>query len=407
MKIQLIFSLLFTLFISNQIFCQNPLTKWRGPEGNGIYPETGLLKEWPSSGPEILWTFDELGVGYSSPVIAHGKVYVSGMIDQTGFVFAFDKAGKLLWKVSYGEEFHESYPGSRSSVTIAGNLIYVMSGKGILSCLHSKNGQLEWKKKLFDDFDGENIRWGATESLVVDGEKLFCTPGGKTNNIIALNRYTGKLIWSSPGKGDNSAYCSPLLVDLDSRKLLVTHTANDILGLDADSGKLLWSYPHTNKYSIHPNTPIYHDGKLFCFSGYGKGNVMLGLNKDGSKATKVWSNKNLDSKIGGAVLVDGFLYGSGDSANRAWQCVNWETGEIKYSTKEVGKGGIIYADGLMYWYSDRGELALVKATPDGFDVVSEIKVALGTAQHWAHPVLNDGRLFVRHGNTIIAYNVKG
>ena len=194
------------------------------------------------------------------------------------------------------------------------------------------------------------------------------------------------------------------LIQLPGRKLLVTMTANNILGLDADSGKLLWSHPQTNQYSVHANTPIYQNGAVFCFSGYGKGGVMLELSEDGSSATKKWFCNTMNSRIGGAVAVGGYIYGSGDS-DREWQCIDWETGEQKYTTTEVGNGVVIYADGMLYWYSQRGELALVKPTPDGFQIAGETKVSLGSGQHWAHPVISDKLLFVRHGDTLIVYKV--
>jgi outer membrane protein assembly factor BamB len=213
------------------------------------------------------------------------------------------------------------------------------------------------------------------------------------------------LVWSSPGKGELSAYCTPLLVEFPSRKLLVTMTADHIIGLDAGNGELLWSHPQTNRWQVHANTPIYHDGGLFCFSGYGQGGVRLDLSADGSSIEKIWFNEKLDSRIGGMVLVDGFLYGSGDQ-NRQWRCVDWNTGEEKYAATDLGKGVTIYADGMLYCYSDRGELGLAEATPEGFNLISQTRVELGSGQHWSHPVIHDGRLFVRHGDALIAYRIK-
>ncbi len=380
-------------------------TRWRGANGDGIYSESGLLKEWPASGPEIIWHFDGLGEGHSSPAFANNLIYLSGMIDKTGYIFVLDQNGKLQWKAPYGEEFHQSYPGSRATPVVAGNLLYIYSGYGVLTCMDANNGDVKWRKSAFNDFDGSNITWGVTETVVVDGDLVYMTPGGKKNNVVALNRHNGNLVWSSPGKGENSAYCTPLLVELPSRKLLVTHTADHILGLDAKDGKLLWSHPHTNRHNVHANTPVYADGGLFCFSGYGQGGVKLALSEDGSSVKKEWFNANLDSRMGGMVLIDGYLYGSGDN-NRQWRSVDWKTGEEKYAATDVGKGVVIAADGMLYCYSERGELALVTATPAGFDVKGLTKVELGTAQHWSHPVINKGRLYLRHGDVLIAYKIK-
>lgn len=401
-RVSFLFILL--MFTGLTVFSQTP-TRWRGPNGSGVYDETGLLKKWPDSGPEIIWHFDELGEGHSSPAFANGLIYLSGMIDQTGHIFVLNYDGKLEWKAPYGKEFHESYPGSRSTPVVAGDLLYIYSGNGVLTCMDAHNGGIKWRKDVFKDLDGRNIRWGVTETLVVDDDLIFITPGGKKNNVVALNRFNGNLVWSSTGKGELSAYCTPLLVELPARKLLVTMTADHIIGIDIKDGKTLWSHPQTNRWQVHANTPIYHDGGLFCFSGYGQGGVKLDLNADGSSVTKAWFNENLDNRIGGMVLVDGYLYGSGDN-NRQWRCVDWKTGEEKYEATDIGKGVTISADGMLYCYSDRGELALVGATPEGFNLVSKTRVELGSAQHWSHPVIHNGKLYLRHGNTLIAYRVK-
>ena len=392
------------VFLAFIVYGQN-VTKWRGPDGNGYYSESNLLKEWPAEGPEIVWHFDGLGEGHSSPAIAHNRIYLSGMVDNMGYVYALDADGKLLWKTQYGEEFTESYPGARSTPVIAGDLLYIYSGHGVLTCMDANTGSVKWKKDALKDFDGKNITWGVTETVLIDGDLLFLTPGGKKNNVVALNKNDGNLVWSSAGMGDQSAYCTPVIAELPSRKVLITHTGDHILGLDVKDGKLLWSFPHTNRYQVHANSPIYHEGEVFCFSGYGQGSVKLTLNDDGSEVTEAWKNGYLDSRIGGIVLVDGFLFGSGDT-NRQWRCVDWVTGEEKYAATDIGKGVVIAADGMLYCYSERGELALVKATPDGFDIKGLTKVKHGTAQHWSHPMINNGNLYLRHGNSLIAYKIK-
>lgn len=393
-----------TAFSIANIYAQNP-TRWRGPNGDGVYSETGLMKEWPASGPEIIWHYNGIGEGHSSPAIANNLIYLSGMIGETGYIHALTTDGKLKWKASYGEEFHESYPGSRSTPVVADDLLYIYSGRGTLTCMDAGNGEIKWQVDVLDEYNGDNIRWGVTETVVVDGDKVYVTPGGKKHNIVALNRFDGELVWSAEGAGEISAYCTPLLIELPERKLLVTHTADHIIGVCAESGNTLWTYPHTNRYKVHANTPIYKEGKVFCFSGYGQGGVMLDLSEDGSKVKKAWFNEDLDNRIGGMVEIDGYLYGSGDKS-REWRCVNWETGEETYISKDLGKGAVIAADGMLYCYSDRGDLALVEATPDAFNVLSETEVELGTAQHWSHPVINDGKLYVRHGETLIVYDVE-
>jgi len=398
--------ILISLFIvtTNYIQAQTP-TKWRGPNGNGVYNETGLLKNWTAAGPEIIWHFDDLGQGHSSPAFANGLIYISGMEGSTGYIYALNPDGKLKWKATYGPEFSESYPGARSTPVIDGDLLFIYSGHGVLVCMSSVDGKIKWKKDGFKDFDGENIRWGVTETVVIEGGLVYFTPGGKKNNVVALNKNTGDLIWTTPAMGEKSAYCTPLLIDLKSRKLLVTMTADHIIGIDASTGKMLWSHPQTNRYQVHANTPVYADGGLFCFSGYGQGGVKLDLSADGSSVTKAWFSDKLDSRMGGIVVVNGYLYGSGDNS-REWRCVDWKTGTEKYADKTLGKGVVIYADGMLYCYSDKGELALVEANPNTFKIISQTKVELGSDQHWSHPVIDNGRLYLRHGNTLIAYKIK-
>lgn len=380
-------------------------TTWRGPNQSGVYEESGLLNKWPSSGPEILWTFNELGSGYSSPAFANDLIYLSGMEGSTGYIYALSESGKLQWKAAYGNEWADSYEGSRATPMIVGHELYILSGVGDLSCMNAVHGKSIWKKNIFREYGGRNVEWGINESVVIHGEKLICTPGGTKHNVIALDRHTGDLIWSSKGKGERSAYCTPLLVRLGSRNLLITHTQNNILGIDADKGDLLWNYSHTNRYAVHPNTPIFREDQAFCFSGYGQGGVMLQLYQDGKSAGKKWIGKTLDSRMGGAVVLNGKIYGSGDN-NRQWQCIDWDNGEVEYTSKDIGNGAIIAADGKLFLYSQRGELALVKPGSSSFEILSETRVLHGTGQHWAHPVINKGKLFVRHGDTIICHKIK-
>lgn len=379
-------------------------TAWRGPTRDGIYAESGLLKQWPAGGPEILWSFEELGQGHSSAIVDQGFVYTTGMLEGKGYLFKFDLDGKLLYKKEYGTEFTESWYGTRGTPTIAGDKIYLLSSFGKLVCFDNASGSILWSKDLTRDFDGKVIQWGMNETPVVDGKILYITPGGKKNGLVALNRHSGELVWSSPGTGEMTAYCTPLLFEHNGRKMLATHFESNVVGFDATTGKMLWKQYQPNIYSIHPNTPIYHEGKLFYLSGYGQGGGMLELSDDGNSAKRIWTHKNMDSRMGGAVLVDGYIYGSGDS--RLWSCLDWETGEEMYTSKEIGHGVVIYADGLLYCYSQRGELALVAPDPSGFKVISETRVTKGSEQHWAHPVIYDGVLYVRHGKALIAYKVK-
>jgi outer membrane protein assembly factor BamB len=399
------FSLFAILFLCLSVASSaQEATKWRGVNSSGIYAVDKLMAQWPADGPQVLWSFGGLGQGFSSPAFANDKIYINGMVDGQAVLFVLDQNGKELQQFKYGKEFEASYPGTRSTPTIVGDLSYLLTGNGKLTCLNLKTGKLVWEKDFLTQMDGINITWGYTESLLIDGDKLYCTPGGKNNNVMALNRMTGETIWNCNGLGELSAYCTPLLIKLPARQLLVTHTASHVLGIDASSGKLLWSFEHTNQWAVHPNTPIYFENKLFVFSGWGQGAEMLKLSPDGSSVTKEWDVKSFDNRQGGAVLLNGFLYGSGD-ADRSWQCIDWKTGERKYSSTEMGKGVVIAANNRLIGYSEKGELFLADADPTGLKVVSKTKVTLGTEQHWAHPVINKGILYLRHGNMLIAYKI--
>ncbi|HDS07517.1 MAG: PQQ-binding-like beta-propeller repeat protein [Bacteroidales bacterium] len=380
-------------------------TRWRGPQGNGIYFESGLLQRWPSEGPEIFWVFEGLGKGHSSAVVRDGYVFTTGMVDSSGYLFKIKLSGELVNKFPYGPEFAESYYGTRSTPVILGDTAYICSAYGDLVCMDHNTGKKIWNVDMPKDLGGKVITWGYNETVVIDGDVVYCTPGGPRNNIVALNRHNGEVIWTSRGMGELSAYCSPLLFVHNGRKLLATHTASHFLCLDAGSGELLWSYSHPNQYSVHANTPIYWNGELLFFSGYGQGAVRIQLDAEGKSASVDWKSEVFDSRIGGAVLVNGYLYGSGDFS-RSWKCLDWNNGEIKYESSELAKGTVIYADGMLYCYSERGELALAGANPEKFEIKGMTKVTKGSEQHWSHPVIHDGILYVRHGNALIAYKVR-
>jgi outer membrane protein assembly factor BamB len=407
MKVSLSIKILFVsvfLFQNVLIFANKP-NKWRGPSADGIYNEPGLMESWPDNGPEILWVYEEFGEGFSSPVFANGKIYVSGAVDDVGYIFVLNEKGEYLNRYSYGNEFIRSYPGSRSTPTVVENLIYMHTAMGKVVCLEEPTGEIKWSIDLFSDFDGENLRFGMTESLVVEDDRVYVSPGGKKHNLVALNRYNGELIWSSTGMGSLSAYCTPLLFEFNGTKMLATMMGEHIVGLDRESGSVKWSYPYKNQRGIHPNTPIFKNGELYCFSGYGYGGIKLLISPENNSVEKVWWSDSLQSKMGGAVLLENRLYGSGDNTRR-WYCVDWFTGQVLYSSDELANGVVIAANDLLYMYTDRGELALVKPHSDRFEIVGQTKVTHGTAQHWAHPVIRNGVLYLRHGKAIVAYKIK-
>jgi len=397
--------ILFFVLIFNGLYAQ---IQWRN-DRTGVYAnETGLLKVWPEEGPEMLWFYDGLGEGHSSVGIASDKLYVTGMLDGKGYLYVFDLKGNLINKFMYGDEWTENYVGTRATPIVNAGKIYLMSGAGDMVCLDEKNPEIvHWKSNIFVDFDSKNIRWGFTESPLIVGDKIIATPGGKQHNIVALDKHTGKLIWSSPAKGDLSAYCSPLFIEDQEIPLIVTMTAEHIVGLDASTGEMVWSVENKNKNSIHANTPVYANNMILCASA-DKSCIMLQLSDGGRKVKIAWEIPELDNLQGALVKVGDYIYGSssGYNAARNWYCVDWATGEIIYRDRQLAMGVTIAADGMLYCYTDKGEMALVKATPEKFEVVSKFPIEKGTDQHWAHPVIYKGVLYVRHGDTLMAYKIQ-
>jgi outer membrane protein assembly factor BamB len=384
---------------------QKEPSRWLGPSGNGIYPDNGLLKEWPAEGPEILWTYDSLGIGFSSAITHNDYLFTTGMIDSTGYLYKLNLEGDLVYRVPYGTEWTGSYRGTRGSPTVVGDKIYLVSGEGKLICFNSEDGSILWSKEYFTDFGGQNIFYGITESPVVDGDLIYATPGGKDYNVVALNRYTGELVWSCKGEGEVSAYCTPLLIDHNGRKLLITYTASHLLGIDPVSGKLLWSVDVPNEYSVHLWTPIYRDGEIY----YPTGNELivgkLKLSEDGNSVSVVWENLEIQFNIS-AILVGGYLLESySDNARLTWRWVDWDSGEEMFFSRDLGPGRSLFADGMLYLYTYKGELALVKPDPKELRIVSQTKVTHGSDLHQAQPTMHNGVLYIRHGKAMIAYEL--
>lgn len=401
MRIPILFIIL--SFLSITIVAQQ-IAQWRGPDRDGKYPDTGLLKSWPEEGPEMLWHYDDLGVGHASAAVTKERVYTAGTTEKgVGFVVALNHQGEKLWQTEIGEEWMDNFEGVRSTPLIYGDQLYILSSLGYLACMNANDGSIIWDLNIFEDFDGRQIKWGITENLLIDGEKLFVTPGGEKANVIALNKDTGALIWKSKGKGEVTAYCSPLVVERGGNRILMTQTAASILGIDAKTGELYWSVDHPNKWSVQANTPLYQDGKAYFVSGYGKGGVQLQLSEDGKSVTELWRNTTLDDRFGGVVLVDGRIYGSGDK--KSWHCLDWETGEDLYNSKMIKNGNIIYANGLLYCYSEGGEIGIVEPKTNDFNLISSFEVPYGEKWHWAHLVIHDKKLYVRHGTSLMVYDI--
>ena len=380
-------------------------SQWRGENRDGIYKETGLLKVWPAAGPQLLWKFDGLGGSFASVAVANEKIYLTGQTDDKLTLFVLDLKGKLLAKKEVGKEWTTNHTGTRCTVVVNDGKLYIYNSLGQLRCLDEATLNEVWKKDVLSDFDGVNVMWGMTESPLIVGEKIFITPGGAKHNMVALNKNTGALIWSSPGVGTTSSYCSPQYIGDQSVPIIVTATFKDLIAYNANTGEKLWSHQQINYRNIHPNTPIYYNGLIFSTSGYKGGSVLLRL-KDGGKAVEpVWVNNDMDNQMGGAVKAGDYVYGSGHE-NRFWYCIDWKTGKTMYKMDGLSQCNVISADGMLYVYSDKGTMNLIKPNPDKYELVSSFKVTSGTGEHWAHPVIHQGVLYLRHGDTLMAYKIK-
>ena len=379
-------------------------SQWRGANRDGIYAETGLLKSWSADGPKKRWVCEGLHEGYSSAAVANGKIYVTGIVDSTGYLSVLDLNGKLLKKVEYGKEWSKSFPGTRGSVTVNDGRLYIVAGTGRIVCFDEASLNVLWKKNFTADYNVKMVMWGIAESSLIEGNTLIVVPGGENASVIALNKKTGELLWESNVDIGNTAYNSPMLIKGHGDPIVVVMGGKYTVGIDLATGKQRFTFPYENDRKIHPNTPLYADGMLLINNGYNYGSVMLRIAPDGNSVEKVWAKTEYDNQMGGFVKIGQYVYCSGHQ-NKFWYCFDWKTGEEKYRDKTFAPGTIISADGMLYIYTDKGELALVKPNPAKFDIVGKTKVTEGTNQHWAHLVIADKVLYVRHGDALIAYSL--
>jgi outer membrane protein assembly factor BamB len=385
--------------------------QFRGPHRDGKFEESGLLKTWPEGGPKKLWVANGIGKGYSSASVAGGKIYATGMREEEmGVLSIFDLTGKLERTIPYGKETMEKQaPGARSTPTLDGERVYFLSGLGVLYCIDLDKGAVKWDANVLERFGGQLPMWHIAESVLIDGNRAICTPGGKQGVLAALDKMTGETVWATTGLEDSASYCSTAIFTHNGKRILTTATAGTIVGVDPDTGKLLWSFAHKGPYDIHGVTPIYKDGLLYYVAGDGFGGGALELSADGASVAPKWENKSLDCLHHGVVLVDGYLYGAGYKGGGALECLEMATGKVMWSTKDVTQGDVVYADGMLYVYEGPklGVVNLVKAQPNAFERTGSFTVTDGgDDKHWAHPTIADGTLYIRHGDALVAYDLR-
>lgn len=413
-----IFPFLF-LVLANSILAQQPdWPCYYGSDRNSISEETGLLKTWPKAGPTLVWSTWGCGIGYTNVAVSGGRLYLAGNFDRRTYVLALDLEGYLLWKqpnmeageripefVDWAEQFH----GVKSTPTVYRGMVYHLNEAGRIGAFDAETGREIWAVNIRERFDGKGTPCGYSESLLVDGDLVFCQPGGTRGFFAALDRKTGETVWANVVHYDSLAsYVSPVLVEDMGVRQIITSTPCHVIGLNPADGRILWRIPHANRDKENIETPVYDDGIVGVSSSYGKGfdGIRLDYSASSIRATKIWTARKADNLHGGLIVRDGHAYGCACAGGR-WFCVNLATGKELYRKRGVGLGSVVWADGLFYCLGHNGLLALVEASPEHFNIISQIQLPDDGQGRWfTHPVICGGRLYIRHGDNLYAYDMK-
>jgi outer membrane protein assembly factor BamB len=392
--------------------------QWRGPDRDNVSRETGLLKAWPSGGPKLLWTTDEAGIGYSGFSVVGDRLFTMGSDGNDDLVEVFDtKTGKKGWSTPIGKFVENRYgSGPRGTPTVDGERVFALSADGHLACLETATGKLIWSVSLLD-LGGHRPNWNYSESPLVDGDKVICTPGGGKGTLAALDKMTGKVLWRSTDVTDDAGYASPIIAEVGGIRQYVQLTMKGVVGVAAQDGHTLWYYRNPRYRTAVIPTAIFHDNNVYAVAGYGAGCVLLHLVPDGSggiKAEQVYeesATRLMDNKHGGVVRVGDYVFGWSD--REGWLCQEFKTGKKVWASRALPRGSVTCAEGCLYCYSeDNGTVTLVPASPDGwqekgrFILPREAKDREFNNSHWTHPVVANGRLYLRDQELIFCYDIK-
>ena len=384
--------------------------QWGGPRRNKTSDETGLLPVWPEGGPRLIWKIDNLGRGWSSPIIVKNRIYITGDVDDDLVLYAFDLDGRPAWQTKRGKAWTGPYPGARACCAYSEGKLYHMNADGQVACLDAETGKELWACDLRERFEASEITWGYSECLLVDGPRVLVTPGGKKALMAALDKQNGETLWTTePIDEDRASHASPILFQYAGRRIVANCSALHGFGVDADSGKLLWTVPLRSPYKVNIASPTYHNGCIFYVTAYVFGTCYR-LKPEASgaiQAEKVWST-TLDTCTGAVLSADGLLYGSGYEKHKSWLCLDWESGKKQFEFKGLATCSAICADSRFYVLAQDGRAALVKPTPERLEILSQFRlVPEKTTDAWTYPVVLRGRLYLRYHDTLWCYDVAG
>ena len=381
--------------------------QWRGPDRSGVSRETGLLKQWPRSGPALVWSASQIGAGFGSIAVRADRVFVQGMKGRQSVVSSLDRAtGKLVWSTALGPSgSNDRGSGPRGTPTVDGDRAYVLTENGDLASLQVADGKIVWRRNILQEFRGRNINWLISESPLVDGGLVIVTPGGRNAGMAALDKASGKTVWTSKELSDGAGYSSPVVADVQGVRTIMTLTSEAGVGVRAKDGKLMWRHGNVANGTANITTPVYADGKVFYTSAYGTGAALLGLRAAGEevRAQEIYFTSSMQNHHGGVVLVGGYLYGF---TNSILTCLEFTTGRVMWRDRSVGKGSVAYADGHLYILSENNVVGLAEASPTGYREKGRFSVADQGWPSWAHPVVSGGRLYIRNQEVLASYDVR-
>ena len=378
---------------------ENEWPCFRGPNHDDKSPAKGLLKEWPTNGPAKLWQFSGLGKGFSTVAVSGGAIYTSGDVDGQMTLFALNLDGKLKWKVAHDRAWTQSYTGSRSTPTVDGDRVYLVSGHGLIGCYSTANGTKVWTRTM-QELGGKTPNWGYAESVLISGKMAVVTPGG-AGCITALDKATGQTIWQSQGFDGPAHYGSCTPFSFNNAPMIAAGTGGGIFCVDARSGAKIFANPHSAGSTANIPSPAAADGYVLWATGYGKGAICMKLGPTG--AEPAWTTRELVCLHGGYLIENGLIYGNHE---RGVACLDLKTGQKKWFDKGVGKCSITFADGMLYLFGENdGVAGLAPASPDGFKLTGRFSVP-GEGPSWAHPVVIGGRLYLRYDINLYCFDVR-